>query len=353
MSCSIELLENKQKINDMYTEYADAINEVCDKNNKLEEQLKPAILHITSHERENAKNNIEGDKVHIGDVKVRVRKTVKINKAECVETHKVEKLKAQEGITGKTNKVESANSLNVESNMIHKVKNIGSFQNITTIITERKNKNNDLECWYFKNGNCRYGDRCRKTHRYVQKRYTNKISQNNSRSNYYMVQTKYKSYREKNIYREANQYPVETNKYRRGVIENGIYKGRNENVEDEMIQKKLYFRGEKCNTNNQIYEHKSNNIAENNNTDENVLSKNQVINISKVEKKVPNINKNIIRIAGLNVYGLESKFRDGQLEEFIENFHIVCLTETKTDTPDLSNTSLNDYSCFAKKKKLK
>ena len=55
MSCSIELLENKQKINDMYTEYADAINEVCDKNNKLEEQLKPAILHITSHERENAK----------------------------------------------------------------------------------------------------------------------------------------------------------------------------------------------------------------------------------------------------------------------------------------------------------
>ena len=74
------------------------------------------------------------------------------------------------------------------------------------------------------------------------------------------------------------------------------------------------------------------------------------INISKVEKKVPNINKNIIRIAGLNVYGLESKFRDGQLEEFIENFHIVCLTETKTDTPDLSNTSLNDYTCFAKKK---
>ena len=51
-----------------------------------------------------------------------------------------------------------------------------------------------------------------------------------------MVQTKYKSYRDKNIYREANQYPVETNEYRRGVIENGIYKGRNENIEDEIVQ---------------------------------------------------------------------------------------------------------------------
>ena len=56
-----------------------------------------------------------------------------------------------------------------------------------------------------------------------------------------MVQTKYKSYRDKNIYREANQYPVETKKYRRGVIENGIYKGRNENVEDEIVQKILAF----------------------------------------------------------------------------------------------------------------
>ena len=76
-----------------------------------------------------------------------------------------------------------------------------------------------------------------------------------------------------------------------------------------------------------------------NKTDKIVLSK----SISSVD--------DLIKIASLNVYGLVSKFRDGQLEKFIENFHIICLNETKTDTPDLSTTILSDYTCFAKKKK--
>ena len=54
----------------------------------------------------------------------------------------------------------------------------------------------------------------------------------------------------------------------------------------------------------------------------------------------------------MNVYGLESKLRLGILDEYAKDYQIICLSETKTDAPDLSNTSLFDYTCFVKNKKV-
>ena len=67
-----------------------------------------------------------------------------------------------------------------------------------------------------------------------------------------------------------------------------------------------------------------------------------------------NINKDFhkIQVLGLNVYGLESKLRLGILDEYAKAYQIICLSERKTDSPDLSNTSLFDYTCFIKNKKV-
>ena len=45
--------------------------------------------------------------------------------------------------------------------------------------------------------------------------------------------------------------------------------------------------------------------------------------------------------------------RLGILDEYAKDFHIICLSETKTDAPDLIDTALCDYTCFVKSKSIK
>ena len=49
----------------------------------------------------------------------------------------------------------------------------------------------------------------------------------------------------------------------------------------------------------------------------------------------------------LNVNGLKSKLDTGLLDLYSKIFDIICLTETKTDTPDLLNTYLSEYKCHS------
>lgn len=75
------------------------------------------------------------------------------------------------------------------------------------------------------------------------------------------------------------------------------------------------------------------------------------LNISIVNgKNTNNVKCNTIKVLGLNVYGLESKLRLGIIDEYAKDFHIICLSETKTDAPDLSNTAISEYTCFVKNK---
>ena len=58
-----------------------------------------------------------------------------------------------------------------------------------------------------------------------------------------------------------------------------------------------------------------------------------------------------VKIVGLNVCGLPSKFKYKIFEGFAKKFDILCLSETKIDHIDLTGTILNgEYSCFIKEK---
>ena len=57
-----------------------------------------------------------------------------------------------------------------------------------------------------------------------------------------------------------------------------------------------------------------------------------------------------LSILSLNINGLKSKLDTGLLDLYAQNFDIICLTETKTDTPDLINTYLSEYKCYSIKK---
>ena len=69
--------------------------------------------------------------------------------------------------------------------------------------------------------------------------------------------------------------------------------------------------------------------------------------ISSEEKHTDNIT---LKLLSLNVAGLASKLNKGILDQFLFEQDIICLCETNTDSPDLSNTLLNEYICFAKNK---
>ena len=54
-----------------------------------------------------------------------------------------------------------------------------------------------------------------------------------------------------------------------------------------------------------------------------------------------------LNILGLNICGIASKLRNGAFEHYAKHFDVICLTETRTNSPDLSNTSLNSFKCFS------
>ena len=58
------------------------------------------------------------------------------------------------------------------------------------------------------------------------------------------------------------------------------------------------------------------------------------------------IRLNSLNILGLNVCGIASKLRNGAFELYAEDFDIICLTETKSNLPDLSNTCLSNFKCI-------
>ena len=58
----------------------------------------------------------------------------------------------------------------------------------------------------------------------------------------------------------------------------------------------------------------------------------------------------ILKLISLNVAGLSSKLNKGILDQFLAEHDIICLSETNTDSPDFSNTMLNEYICIAKSK---
>ena len=60
--------------------------------------------------------------------------------------------------------------------------------------------------------------------------------------------------------------------------------------------------------------------------------------------------KKKVKIVGLNVCGLRLKLRNGHFKVFAKELDILCLSETYCNNIDLSNTILNDYSCFVKEK---
>ena len=59
------------------------------------------------------------------------------------------------------------------------------------------------------------------------------------------------------------------------------------------------------------------------------------------------ITPGCLNMLGLNICGIASKLRNGAFEHYAKHFDIICLTETKTNSPDLSNTSLNNFKCFS------
>ena len=54
----------------------------------------------------------------------------------------------------------------------------------------------------------------------------------------------------------------------------------------------------------------------------------------------------------LNVNGLNSKLNLGVLDIYLKNFDVICLSETKTDNPDLSQSFLHDYECYSMQKSM-
>ena len=52
----------------------------------------------------------------------------------------------------------------------------------------------------------------------------------------------------------------------------------------------------------------------------------------------------------LNVCGLQNNLNLGTLDQFLVNYDLVFLSETNTDSPDLTDTLLNKYLCLSKQK---
>ena len=60
-----------------------------------------------------------------------------------------------------------------------------------------------------------------------------------------------------------------------------------------------------------------------------------------------------VKIMGLNVCGIRSKLINNIFEDFVreQGIEILCLSETKTDHIDLTDTKFNgEYTCFTKEK---
>ena len=230
-------------------------NTMIKENNELVKQLK-SVVNI---------KDIGNDKINelesvyqVGSVKVHkgVNETeIGIVQGENDKINEIEIVKVHEGDNEKINEVESvhtAGSVNLhegENSKINKVEGkiieVGStipqevevFHNITTIITERNNQSNkERECWYFNNSKCRYGDRCKKIHKMVQAKYPNNVKQKNrvyqARPRQYRVENQYKRYNEQKEYTRYEN-TEDANSYRRGVIQNGIHRERNERTESD------------------------------------------------------------------------------------------------------------------------
>ena len=230
-------------------------NTMIKENNELVKQLK-SVVNI---------KDIGNDKINelesvyqVGSVKVHkgVNETeIGIVQGENDKINEIETVKVHEGVNEKINEVESvhtAGSVNLhegENSKINKVEGkiieVGStipqevevFHNITTIITERNNQSNkERECWYFNNSKCRYGDRCKKIHKMVQAKYPNNVKQKNrgyqARPRQYRVENQYKRYNEQKEYTRYEN-TEDANSYRRGVIQNGIHRERNERTESD------------------------------------------------------------------------------------------------------------------------
>ena len=57
-----------------------------------------------------------------------------------------------------------------------------------------------------------------------------------------------------------------------------------------------------------------------------------------------------LKCVALNVSGLNTKLLNGVLDQYLSQFDIVSLVEMNTDSPILSETLFNSYSCFSMKK---
>ena len=95
----------------------------------------------------------------------------------------------------------------------------------------------------------------------------------------------------------------------------------------------------------------NNNLGDNNcNVDERCPA----VDINESENEIlsndSRLRNNYINCVSLNVSGLQSKLRLGILDQYLANFDIIALSETNTDSPELSNTLLNKFVCFTKKK---
>ena len=91
-------------------------------------------------------------------------------------------------------------------------------------------------------------------------------------------------------------------------------------------------------------------LADNNNSVHLVSASNPKNAYAKSAQVQSPCRANDIRCVALNVSGLNAKLRNGVLDQYLSKFDIVSLVETNTDSPVISETLLNSYSCFTMKK---
>ena len=91
-------------------------------------------------------------------------------------------------------------------------------------------------------------------------------------------------------------------------------------------------------------------LADNNNSVHLVLASTPKNTYAKSAQVQSPCRANDIRCVALNVSGLNAKLRNGVLDQYLSTFDIVSLVETNTDSPVISETLLNSYSCFTMKK---
>ena len=91
-------------------------------------------------------------------------------------------------------------------------------------------------------------------------------------------------------------------------------------------------------------------LADNNNSVHLVSASNQKNTYAKSAQVQSPCRANYIRCVALNVSGLNAKLRNGVLDQYLSTFDIVSLVETNTDSPVISETLLNSYSCFTMKR---